>query len=66
MTKNQEWLLKAATDARDYLNELSTGRRRFSSAYQDLSIGRNLAAAIEAVEHDVIHEASKLLEVGRH
>lgn len=65
MTKHQEWLLRVARDASDYLNRLNTGRA-VKGMYEGITLARTLAAAVEAVDNDVIHEASKMLEVGRH
>jgi hypothetical protein len=59
LSDNERWLLNASERARDYLAELSSGQRRFGSMYQDISIARDLAAAIDAVKLE--HNTRRML-----
>lgn len=49
MTPNQRWLLAAANDARELVERIVAGKP-LRGMHEDLDVGRNLAAAIAAVE----------------
>jgi hypothetical protein len=69
VTTNQAWLLRAAKQAATFFDRKARGVQ-MRGLYEDLEVGRNLFAAIAAVEADeqlqasCTHQAAKISPFG--